>query len=168
MGGAEMVDWMGALGASFDAALAREEDLAAADLAFSLSQDVDLREAIRRSRAAWTLVDADGGLHPVAEVGADYVRAGALVARTGGATVRSIAGAAPRISPGTFLELLSAACRAGACITLDGVRGRLIRVAKDHVAVGTPDGETMVGLTGLRSVRLEEGLGYSASRGFSG
>lgn len=168
MGGSETVDWADALDAAFDAAVAREEEAAAADLAFSLRQDVDVRAAIERSGCGWALIQVDGAHRPVDEVGDDYVRAGTFVARSSTATLRSAPGASPRMSGMSFLEMLGAACREGAHVTIAGASGRLVRVAKDHVAVQKGDAETIVGLETVKSVRLDENAGYSASRGFSG
>lgn len=168
MGGSETVDWAEALDAAFDAAMAREEEAAAADLAFSLRQDVDVRAAIQRSGCGWVLIYPDGAQRPVDEVGDDYVRAGTFVARSRTATLRSTAGPSPRDASMSLLQLLGAACRQGAFVTVAGASGRLVRVAKDHVAVQKGDAETIVGLEAIESVNLGENAGYSASRGFSG
>lgn len=169
MGGSEAIDWVGALEASFEAGLAREEDVAAADLAFSLGQDVDVRAAIARSRTGWVLAGPDGATSTVEEAGADYVRAGDLVVRARWATLRSAATPPPRATDRTFLELLGAACRAGAAAVLEcggsGASGRLVRVGNDHLCLRNGDVETIVGLAAVEAVRLP---GYSASRGFSG
>lgn len=162
MGGSEAIE---AFEASFEAALAREEDAAASDLAFSLRQDVDLRDAVARSGAGWALLTSAGGSSSVDEVGIDYVRAGTLVVRAGRATLRSAPGPAPATSDRTFVELLGTACRSGATVVTCVAAGRLARVAKDHVGITNGDRETIVGLAALESVRFP---GYSASRGFSG
>lgn len=168
MGGSEAIDWLDGLGASFSAALARDEELAAADLAFSLRQDVDVHAAVARSRCGWVAAGAGGSTHRVEEVGVDYVLAGTLVLRTRAAVLRSDAGPPPRTTDRTFLELLGAACRANADVAVEGASGRLVRVAKDHVAVRKAGVETIVGLDALDWVRLPGRPGYSASRGFSG
>lgn len=169
MGGSETADWLGALEASFEAGLAREEDAAAEDLAFSLRQDVDVRQALARSRTGWTLIAPDGAPTRVDEAGADYVRAGDLVMRSDLVTLRSASGPAPRTTERDLLELLGAACRAGAeaQVRQGGAitPGRLVRVARDHLALRHGDVETIVGLGAVEAVRLP---GYSASRGFSG
>lgn len=168
MGGFEKVGWPDALDAAFDAALAREEDLAAADLAFSLRQDVDVREAVRRSGSAWTLVGAGGTRLPVDEVGIDYVRAGSTFTRTRVATLRSSRGPSPETTDAMFLERLGAAARAGAAADTAGLSGRLVRVGKDHIALEKDGSETIVGLDAVETIRLDDPTGYSASRGFSG
>lgn len=169
MGGSEAVEWLGALEASFEAGLARDEDVAAADLAFSLRQDVDVRDALARSRTGWALTTPEAASAPVDEAGTDYVRAGDLVVRSDRVGLRSAAGPPPRVTARTFLELLGAACRAGADVQVRGygvgTSGRLVRVGKDHVALRSGEVETIVGLATLDSVRL---TGYSASRGFRG
>lgn len=161
--------WLERLGASFEAAIAREEEAAAADLAFSLRQDVDAREAIARSGRGWTLVGLEGGMAALDEMGRDYVRAGAVLVPFERAVLRSGPGAPPGHDERTLAETLNAACRAGGTVLLShdagSVTGRLVRVAKDHVAVLSQAGETIVGLSAISSIRLE---GYSASRGFSG
>ena len=168
MGGSETTDWAGALDAAFEAALAREDEVAATDLAFSLRQDVDVSAAIERSGSAWTLVGSGEARLPVDEVGLDYVMAGSLLTRTRAVTLRSAAGPAPRTTDATFLEVLGTWARAGARVAASGLSGRLVRVAKDHVALSRGGRETIVGLAALEAVRLEGQSGYSASRGFSG
>lgn len=168
MGGSENVGWPDALEAAFDAALAREEEVAAADLAFSLRQDVDVRDAVRRSGSAWTLVGNGEARLPVDEVGIDYVRAGSTLARTRSATLRSEAGPSPEMTGATLLERLGAAARTGENVTIGGISGRLVRVGKDHVAVQKDGRETVVGLDAVETIRLDEPNGYSVSRGFSG
>ena len=88
--------------------------------------------------------------------------------RTGAATLRTNAGASPRTTDATFLEALGRCARAGAWVDVRAVRGRLVRVARDHVAVLKDGAETIVGLDAVDSVRLEGEAGYSASRGFRG
>lgn len=168
MGESETVEWVGEMEASFDAAVARDEDIAAADLAFSLRQDVDVREAVRRSGTAWALLEPDGARPPVDEVGLDYVRAGALLVRSTAATLRSVPGSSPRSTDATLLEVLGDLCRRGAGVTVNGTSGRLVRVAKEHLGIGREGTETIVGLAAVTSVRLDDEDGYSASRGFSG
>lgn len=171
MGGSEALEWLGVLDASFDAAVAREEEVAAADLAFSLRQDVDLRGALARSRRGWSLA-GQGGYRTVSEVGRDYLRAGALVVPIALAVVRSDPAPVPEYRDRTMLELLGAACRTGVDVTIrhssGEAGGRLVRVANDHVAVQKGDAETIVGVAAIEAIGLLEGPGYSASRGFSG
>ncbi|HEX2058551.1 MAG TPA: DUF2642 domain-containing protein [Actinomycetota bacterium] len=169
MGGPQSVGWAEALEASFEAGLAREDEVAAADLAFSLRQDLDLRDAVVRSDAAWDLLGPDAAVVAVVEAGVDYVRAGALIVPASRAVLRSKPGVPPRATTSTLLQLLGRACRAGAEVAVETSRGTtsgaLVRVGKDHVAVRNGDAETVVGLAGIEAVRL---LPYSASRGFSG
>lgn len=172
MGGSKAIGWLGALDASFEAAIAREEEVAAADLAFSLRQDVDARQAVARSGAGWMLVLADAAASRVDELGADYVRSGATVVPMPRAVLRSGPGPAPVLTEGSLLELLGSECRAGIEVTVTtdqgDASGRLVRVAKDHVAVRNGETETIVGLAAIGAVRLGRGADYSASRGFSG
>lgn len=66
-----------ALSVSFDAAIAREEDEAASDLAFSLMHDVRFPDALTRTAHSWQ--GPDGSLVPVRGVGEDFVLAGANI-----------------------------------------------------------------------------------------
>lgn len=169
MGGSETTGWVDALEASFAAALARDEEVAATDLAFSLRQDVDVAAAVLRSGLAWSLVGEGGASTPVDEVGTDYLRAGRVIVPSRAAVLRSAPGPSPRSGDRSFLEVLGEACRAGAALAVTHragtAAGRLARVGLDHVAVRSGGGETIVGLAAIEAVRLE---GYSASRGFSG
>jgi hypothetical protein len=169
LGGPETTGWADVLGASFEAGLARDEEVAATDLAFSLRQDVDVAGAVLRSGAAWLLVAEGGASATVDEVGTDYVRVAGLIVRSGGAVLRSVPGPSPRPTGRTFLEVLGEACRSGAEVAVihkaGTAAGRLVRVGTDHLAVRNGTTETVVGLAAVEAVRLE---GYSASRGFSG
>jgi hypothetical protein len=64
------------LEASFEASLARDEDVAASDLARSFRNDESLSEVLARCDGA-SLELSDGTRLPVVEVGPDYVVAGA-------------------------------------------------------------------------------------------
>ena len=63
---------IGPLEVVFDAAVARDEEVAADDLAFSLDQDRTLRDVLTRAAAA-SLVESDGRTLEVSAVGEDYV-----------------------------------------------------------------------------------------------
>jgi hypothetical protein len=174
LSGYEPATWIDDLGASFEAALAREEEVAADDLAFSLRQDGDLRSAVRNG--GWALL-VDGERRSIVdEVGVDYVVAGDLVVRAGRAILRSAGAPAPSCSDRTFLELLGSACRDGqtveVCAGAARVRGTLVRVAGDHLVVAHETEKTVVGLGAIDSVRICSRNGgpatYSDSRGFSG
>lgn len=169
MGGSETTGWVDALEASLAAALARDEEVAATDLAFSLRQDVDVAAAVLRSGLAWTLVGEGGASIAVEEAGTDYLRAGSVIVPSGAAVLRSAPGPSPRAGNRSFLEVLGETCRSGATVEVTHragtVAGRLARVGLDHLAVQSGGGETIVGLAAIEAVRLE---GYSASRGFSG
>jgi hypothetical protein len=169
VGGSGAVEWAETLEATFEAGLAREEEIAASDLAFSLRQDVDLQAAVARSGAGWNLLAPGGATAAVDDVGVDYVRAATLLVRASHAVLRSTDGPKPRVVDRRLLELLGEACRSGveASVTTGNgtTAGRLIRVANDHLALRNEDSEMVVGLGAVESVRL---LGYSASRGFSG
>ena len=75
------------LEASFEASLARDEDVAASDLARSFRNDESLSEVLARCGGS-SVELSDGTRLPVVEVGADYVLAGAIadvVVKHGGA-----------------------------------------------------------------------------------
>lgn len=172
MGGSSSTEWLGALGASLDAAEARSEDEAAADLAFSLRQDTTLAEALTRSGSGWSRLVEGEACAAVEEVGADYALAGSVLLRLDGLTVRAAPVPAPRRTDRTFLEVLGAACRAGAVAevstrtgTADGV---LVRVGADHLALRRGDVEILLALGAVEWVRISGPRCYSVSRGFSG
>ncbi|HEV2754602.1 MAG TPA: hypothetical protein VG318_02345 [Actinomycetota bacterium] len=168
MGGSRRIDWLDDLGAAFEAAEQRDEEAAAADLAFSLRQDVDVQSAVRGQ--GWALLVAGGLAAVVDEVGADYVVAGADVVPASRAVLRSADVPAPRHSERSFAEWLSAASRRGASVEVRaggrGVRGQLVTVGRDHLEVRAGTARTIVGLSAVDAVGLSEG--YSASRGLSG
>lgn len=169
MGGSRRVDWLDDLGAAFEAAEARQEEVAASDLAFSLRQDVDLVAAV--GGRGWTLVLEDGLSAEVDEVGADYVIAGLYAVPASKAVLRAADGRAPLRSERSFAEWLGSACRAGATIEVRAgsreLRGALVTVGRDHLKLRTRGAAALVGMAAVDSVGLC-GDGYSASRGFSG
>ena len=173
MGGSRPVDWLDDLGAAFEAAEAREEEIAAADLAFSLRQDVELATAL--AGRGWTLLLDGGAGAAVDEVGVDYVLAGPSVVRARNAVLRSGGRLAPVRRERSLAELLGAACRAGAAVEVRAgslrARGTLVTVGHDHLELRREGTATVIGLDAVDSVTLcaEGGAGgYSASRGFSG
>jgi hypothetical protein len=158
---------LGSLEATFDARVARAEDEAASDLAFSLLQDLSLSEAATRA-GALEIVMGDRAPLPVAEVGVDYVAASGrspTVVPLGRAALRTIpAGRAPESLDRSLLELLRAWAREGRAVAIHaggGVhRGRLVRACRDHVVVngyaGTARGDdVLVPLEMIEQLRLE-------------
>lgn len=172
MGGAGSVGRADALAASLEAATARDEEAAAADLAFSLRQDDDLASALVRCGSGWAIV-VDGEVSDtVTEIGRDYVAAGDVLIPLSAAVLRSRDGRPPRPSERALLEVLGAACRAGSAVEVVTAAtravGTLVRATRDHVAVSHHGVETVVALRAVEAVRRLGLAGYSASRGLSG
>lgn len=135
-------DVIAELGAQLEAAIEREERVAANDLAASLLQDLRLADVLVRAGHEAEL--PDGAWLPVAFAAGDHVE-------TGGARGRVIvplevcvlrpAAALPPARPRaeSLLEVLRALARQGAGVVVHlgrGVlEGRLIRVGRDHVIV---------------------------------
>lgn len=172
MGGPDVIGYLDALGASFEAGVARDEDVAAADLAFSLRQDVATAAALARSGTGWSLIVDREGVVDVEELGADYVLAGPLLVPLHRIVVRSTSRTPPRVSDRSLLEVLGEAARAGASAEIvaghSSVSGALARVTRDHLAVAGQGTETIVSLGLVERVRIGGRNGYSPSRGLSG
>lgn len=173
MGGSESMEWLDDLAASYEAAVAREDELAAADLAFSFRQGGALSQ--RLGSGSWALVVGGELSVAVEEVGADYVAGGTLVVPAARVFLRSSSGSPPRVTDRTLGEVLGAACRAGAEIELSTAcgtaRGRLVEVGREHLVLRRQGADAVVGLGAVEAVRMPDrggAEGYSASRGFSG
>jgi hypothetical protein len=150
------------LGATFEAEIARDEEEAAEDLAFSLRQGRSLADVLERN--SWQLV-TPAGPRQVTGVGKDYVVAGGrplLVAPLSKAAFVSAHGAKPLVSDNTLLQLLRSLARSGARVEIGlssgTFGGRLLWTGTDHVVVETARRRTAVGLGAIEWVRLEEGL----------
>ncbi|CAN5652319.1 hypothetical protein BH24ACT26_BH24ACT26_06950 [soil metagenome] len=151
------------LGASFDAAVARQEDEAASDLAFSLLQDRSAFDAFRRA-APLELRLPGGAVAVVSEIGRDYLGAGApvdlLVPFESAVTASLEVGTPPRVRDRSLLELLHHCARAGLYVELTTSRGvlsgRLKRATGDHVEL---DGSRrfVIGLHAVETVSLGRG-----------
>jgi hypothetical protein len=151
------------LGATFEAEIARDEEEAAEDLAFSLRQGRSLTDVLERNPCR---VLTPAGHQVVTALGEDYVVAGGSPALilplhrsvfvTGGE------GSAPAVSTGTLLHLLRSLARAGARIEVgcgpSSFGGRLLWTGTDHVVMETNQGRLAVGLDAVDWVRLEEGI----------
>jgi hypothetical protein len=143
------------LDASFDASVAREEDEAATDLAFSLRQGRSLREAARgQPLALWT---GGGGRVPVTAVGRDYVRAGSLLARPEKVVLVCEGAAPPHLREDALLEVLRRWARRGLEVEVAGSEGvlvgRLTCAAPDHLEIAGRDVRWLVGTGGVKWVR---------------
>jgi hypothetical protein len=174
LGGSESSAWLAGLGASFEAELARDEEVSANDLAFSLRQDGDLPSSL--AGRGWALVSEGEALVPVDEVGADYVMAGSAIVPSATAVLRSRGHEPPLHAERSLAEVLGHACRRGADLDVRAqgslVAGRLVKVSRDHLVLLAGGEEIVVGLGAVELIRLREPVvrrvGYSASRGLSG
>jgi hypothetical protein len=154
---------LSSLDVTFDAAIAREEDEAAADLAFSLVQDRSLADTLARSGAASLHVgDATVAL---AEVGHDYVGAGSplrlVVPSRLAVIVPERGGRAPATAARSMLEVLRLWAREGAWVEASTVQGRwwgrLSKACPDHIGIRGRFGEVLVAMDAIRVVTKRPG-----------
>jgi hypothetical protein len=150
--------FLDSLDASFDAAVAREEDQAASDLALSLLQGRPLSDvALRDGRWAIEL----GGAHrlPLCLVGADFVESGGrqrvLVPAARAVLVRRSHRERARACDQTLVQRLRALLGKNVAISADSgdFKGTLVRVGPDYVVVATPAGDVLAALGGVRWIR---------------
>ncbi len=150
------------LEARFDAALAVEEEEAAADLAISLRQDRSLAELLR-SGGALRLLDTDGAGSAVTVLGADYCGTGtplACVRRLGSLPLLvENGGRPPETRRDSLQEVAPGWDRAGRRVlvgldTAQNVSGRLIQVGPDNVVLEKGTGRLIVPLWSVGSIRL--------------
>jgi hypothetical protein len=146
------------LSATFDAAVAREEDIAASDLAFSLAQDRTIAELLQR-RAGALLLDGQTRF-PVTAVGNDYLMTEdptTVVPLARAVVVADARGRPADVRRGGMVALLRSWARAGACVqvgTPQGVfSGRIVRASTDHLCV-CGRREIAVALGAVRWVRV--------------
>jgi hypothetical protein len=153
------------LGATFDAAIAREEEEAAADLAMSLRQDRSLADVLMRS--PWRVVlrpgfsprlDVVGPDHVVASGGGRHVIPLRWLEVTPDATARP-----PDRDSRLLVEVLRDVARSGRDVSVLGPggdhRGVLRWVGTDHLALETHRGLFLLPLEGLRRLTVKEGEG---------
>jgi hypothetical protein len=154
---------LSSLEATFEAAVTRQEEEAASDLAVSLRQDQTLQETLLRSGPVRLLLD---GAHAVAVsvVGEDYVVAGdppRLMQSRAAAFVTGGEGNPPRRSRTSMLTLLRtwARSRATVDVLVDGrpYRGVLVQATAQHLTVEAAAGRLYVGADVLTEVRLVSG-----------
>ena len=149
------------LESSFDAALARDEEIAAADLARSLDRGAELRHRLVRARGVVLLLSSETRL-PVANVGADYCACGDppfLLAPLHNATFAlGRAGLPPSDAPAMLKQALGRWADRSAAVeiaTPAGRRaGRLVQASADHVLLETRDQRIVVPMATVGSVRL--------------
>ena len=145
------------LDSSFSAALDRSEEEAADDLALSLRQGQTLLQHL--SHIPVGVRDGDSMI-PVVEVGRDFVRTAGGNLYPGRATMfRTLStGTAPRSTDRYLGEVLRAAVRSGASVDLEGtggqVAGLLVHCGPDHVCVRTRDGDVLIALEGIWTIKL--------------
>ena len=149
------------LDVGLEAAIAREEEDAANDLARALRQDGDLQFAITRG-GGWKLKLAEGAMAPVTEVGTDCVVASSqqvnlLVPLSRAVLCRDLDVDPPRSSMTSFVECLRRLVRARTRVELvsDGgsFTGNLVGAASDHLRLSSPMGDVLVGARSIRAVK---------------
>jgi hypothetical protein len=130
------------LEAAFDAAVTREEDEAAEDLAFSLLQDRPLRDSLIRSGPVSAFLPS-GATRAVVAVGTDYVvcerPVPTVIPLRRTVLVRDAEGPVPRSADRDLVGLLRTWARRGAQVELDTdagtFGGKLVSAGADHVVL---------------------------------
>ncbi|MDQ3751285.1 MAG: hypothetical protein M3333_00100 [Actinomycetota bacterium] len=161
MADAHIDRWLSCLNASFEAAVEREEDQAAGDLALSFLQDLDQVETLRRGKAA-ALRLAGGASLPVDRVGRDYVAAGTppnlIVPVRFAVILVGSSGPPPEVAADSLLLLLRRAARLGTYVhasTTEGEwQGRIVKAGMDHLVINASGQSLVIGNDSLRSIRL--------------
>ena len=149
------------LEARFDAALAMEEEEAAADLAFSLRQDRNLADLVRDG-GGLRLLEGDGATPQVTFVGADYCGTGSpldCVRRMGSVPLLAVpAGPRPELRRDSLHEVARRWARMGSRVQVgletDSVGGQLTQVGPDNMVLEAAAGRMIVPLWLVRSIRL--------------
>ena len=156
--GNELNTFLGRLEASFDAQLARAEEEAVTDLAFSLRQDRTLRQRIERKACEVWVGDS---WEPVVAAGSDVLVVGEpirILVPAQAACLRAGPGDGPAPAP-SWLSLLRALARRGQVVELisrDGAQaqGRLAAAAPDHVLVEGKRGWSAFAAASIGRIRL--------------
>ena len=151
------------LDVGLEAAIAREEEEAADDLARALQQDTPFHVAV--SRTGWNVRLPGGETALVEEVGTDYIAA-SLGQTSILAPLERVALSAsedvprPRMSGRALVEVLRRLAREGIAFEVasdqGSFSGRLSRTAADHLGVASPTGETLIGMRSVVSLRFEQ------------
>lgn len=133
------------LEAAFDARIARAEDEAASDLAFSLLQDLTLAEALQRAGAI-DVVRPGGMASPAVEIGPDYVICAfprAIVPLRRAVFRGADRAELPKPSDEPLVTALRALARTGRTVEVGAGgsrhRGRLARAGRDHLVIEIPE-----------------------------
>jgi len=152
------------LEAQLEASERRAEEEAADDLAFSLSQDRVLADALCRSGAVDLLTD-EGGRLRVASVGTDFVwidiPSCRLLPLRRAAIAQELRGRPPIRLDLTLVEVCRWLARSGSPIEvrcpIGGVVGRLEAAARDFVALTNADGRVLLPYEVVTEIRLLNG-----------
>lgn len=158
---AELERVVARLEARFEAALARDDEEAAADLAVSFAADEPLNISIMRAGGG-VLQLAAGEQHEVSSVGSDYVACGDpawLISPIGAVSVLLAGqGDPPSEIPDTFRQVARRWARERRFVvvtaTIGETRGLLMRVSPDHLEVRGLAGLLLVPLQLVTSIRL--------------
>jgi hypothetical protein len=161
------------LAAGYEAALAREEDAAASDLAFSLRQDRTLLQSLVRLGPI-ALLQGDFVEKPVLVIGRDYLNAslngeddrarvqGTLIVPLHRAVI--VPGGAsepPVVRDETLVQALRRWARLGKAVTLStrwgDFRGHLTVVSPKHVEIQAGRRLVVVGLSAVESITCARG-----------
>lgn len=147
------------LNASFDAAVARQEDEAATDLAVSLRHDRALADVVLRG--SWTVRLAGGGRARVAVAARDFVGTGGdrpTVVPTSHAVLDAVDGSRPSGTDLSLLEFLRALARRAAPVSIEHtagqVNGRLTLAAAEYLLVEGARGRIVVPLHSASAIGL--------------
>ena len=148
---------LSSLDSSFSAAVDRSEEEAADDLALSLRQGQTLLQYLSHIPIG---VRAGALTLPVIEVGRDFVRTDSGNLYPGQATMFQVlsTGTAPRPTDRYLGEVLRAAVRSGAIAEIEGpggqVAGLLVQCGPDYVCIRANDGDVLLPLGGVRTIKL--------------
>ena len=144
----------------FDAAIARDEEVAADDLALSLDQDRNLAQAVS-AVGGLRLFNREGASRSVVEIGNDYLlisgpeEAYVPLARAVVLSERDCP--RPRRTEDTFLDVLRRWSREHRRVAIETRAGRfegeLSRARRDHVQLEVRDGAMLIPLPEVLSAR---------------
>ncbi|MPZ69245.1 MAG: hypothetical protein GEU71_06900 [Actinobacteria bacterium] len=165
MGDAGLNRLFSSLEASFEAAIAAEDEALAGDLAMSLRQGRTLSDVAARSGPV-DLIQGSGARLPVEVVGEDFVGvvgSHSMLFPIETAVLSPGSGDAPRQVPVAMLAVLRAVARARGRVTIELMgrgahRGRLLAAGPDHVSLETAIGELLVGLAAVDWIGFEDGV----------
>ena len=149
------------LESSFDATIARDEEIAATDLARSLDRGADVRHRLGRAQGAVLLL-LHGARLPVASVGADYCAWGdpplVLAPLHRAALALTGVGSPPSDTPSTLTQALVRWADRSARVEVDTSTGRhagrLEQACADHLVVDSGEGRILVPTPIVESIRL--------------